>query len=360
MRSKPASGSWRSSVSQIFVSGRLRRDTSFWMRAGGRKLRWLGALGCLLWLPVPARAQAQNEVAEESPPEPAEEDAGTSSCSVGSPDRGRLRDSALLEETPYLFVRESRRRAQYGTAELVGLVQRSAAAVGLALEGPKLVVGDLSGRRGGRLSPHRSHRSGRDVDMGFYLLDAEGSMTQPPHFVPIRRDGCGRIRDDRFCFDASRNWALLSAVVQDPVARVQYVLVAPDIARRVIAEAERQGAPSELIERVRTVTQPHAGSHAHRSHFHVRIYCPVDDRPDCRDEPPFHPWYEGEPAPPGPAVRRLRLRQRRAAQRRAQQRARRRAARAQRSRTRRAAQRERRRAAIQAARERRAARRATE
>lgn len=328
------------------------------MRARGRKQRLLGALGCLLWLPVPNWAQAQNEVTEESPPEPAQEAAGTPSCSVGSPDRGRLRAPALLEETPYLFIRESRRRAQYGTAELVGLVRRSAAAVGMEEVGPKLVVGDLSGRRGGRLSPHRSHRSGRDADLGFYVLDAQGQAAQPPHFVRIRRDGCGRIRDERYCFDAARNWALLAAVVQDPVARVQYVLVAPDIRARVLAEGERQGAPGELIERVRTVTQPHAGSHSHRSHFHVRIYCPVDDRPDCRDEPPFHTWYEGDPTAPGPAVRRVRQRQRLAARRRAQRRALRRVARVERNRARRAARRGHRRAAIRAARERRAARRA--
>lgn len=326
------------------------------------------ALGCLLWLPALALAQPPSQLAVVEPPGPADPlppgsasggmehtsaaepapeipapEAGSPSRSVGSPDRGRLEDSAALEETPYLFVRHSRRPALYGTAELVGLVQRSAQAVWTAFEGPKLVVGDLSGPRGGRLSPHRSHRSGRDVDIGFFLLDDAGNPAQAPFFVRLRRDGCGHIRDQRYCIDPARSWALLSAIVQDPLAQVQYVLVAPDIRNRVLAEGRRQGASAELIDRVSVVTEPHAGSHSHRSHFHVRIYCPVDDRPSCHDEPPFHEWYEGEPAPPGPAVRRVRQRQRRAAQTRAERRDRARAARARTQRERSAAEREQRR-----------------
>ncbi len=35
----------------------------------------------------------------------------------------------------------------------------------------------------------------------------------------------------------------------------------------------------------------------HDNHFHVRIYCPVNDRSHCQDSAPYWPWYDG--APPG-------------------------------------------------------------
>jgi hypothetical protein len=51
------------------------------------------------------------------------------------------------------------------------------------------------------------------------------------------------------------------------------------------------------------MVQPKRG-HKHANHFHVRIYCPADDRPHCRDSAPYWPWYrtteatESEPALP--------------------------------------------------------------
>jgi len=283
--------------------------------------RTLAVLAMLALPPGVAGAQTRSEAAEEGDVEAPDE--GSESRSVGVPDRGRLLEPAQLDDTDDLFIRTSRRSAHYGTAELVALIRHAAEAVSSAHPGPRLVVGDLSRRRGGRFGPHRSHQSGRDADLGFYLLDAEGQSTQAEQFVSLGRDGCGSVRDDRFCFDAPRNWALIAAMVQDEAAQVQYVLIAPDIRNRLLEEGERQGAPAELMERVQTVTEPHSGSRSHRSHFHVRIYCPEDDRPRCIDEPPYHDWYVGDPAPPSPAVRRMRARQRRVRARRRRIRARR-------------------------------------
>ncbi|MCZ7680519.1 MAG: penicillin-insensitive murein endopeptidase [Sandaracinaceae bacterium] len=201
-------------------------------------------------------------------------------------DRGRLTAGVELTGDAHIVRRDGRRAAWYGTRELVEVIRHGAAEVARAHPGPRLVVGDLSAERGGRLSPHRSHRSGRDADLGFYLLGEDGSSVEAPQFVRLARNGCGRLRDQRYCFDAARNWALLVALVTHPLARVQYILVSPDIRARVLAEGERRGAPAELLERVRVATAPHSGSHSHRSHFHLRIYCAPDDRPDCVDEPP--------------------------------------------------------------------------
>ncbi|MBX3276229.1 MAG: penicillin-insensitive murein endopeptidase [Sandaracinaceae bacterium] len=281
--------------------------------------RWLLVLACVAHVPRAARAQpsaessASERLAMVDPPAAREaRPAPSPSTSHGVPDRGRLSSAVPLEPTPHLFVRQSRGAAQFGTAELVGLIQRAAAAVAQAHPGPRLVAGDLSRARGGRAPPHRSHQSGRDADLGLYVLDASGQPATLDRFVSLRRDGCGEAAGARYCFDVERSWALVAAMVSDPIARVQYVLIAPDLRRRLLAEGERRRAPAELLARVALVTEPHAGSHSHRSHFHVRIYCPPDDRPGCIDEPPYHAWYEGTPAPPTPAVRGMRARQRRA------------------------------------------------
>lgn len=292
----------------------------------GRTIRL--SLFATLAFATSASAQARSApVLAHTLPPAAVERAPSPSRSVGVPDRGRLRDSVELTATPHLFVREARRPATFGTAEMVGLITRAAARVRTSGTGPRLVVGDLSGRNGGRLSPHRSHRNGRDADIGFFLVDAAGQPIEPPHFVQIRRSGCGDLRGVRYCFDPARNWDLMVALTSDPEARVQYVLVAPDIRRRLLEEGARRNAPADVIERVSIATEPHSGSHSHRSHFHVRIYCPLDDRPECVDEPPFHAWYEGQPAPRGPTLTARRARERAVRARQARARARRRAAR---------------------------------
>ncbi len=272
-------------------------------------------------------AQASSEggevLASAAPSSAASQSEASSSRSVGVPDRGRLREAARLATSEVLRVRDER-DASYGTAELVQLIERAAARVAAASPGAPLVVGDLSRERGGHLSPHRSHRSGRDADIGFYLVDEEGHSAEVERFVNLRRSGCGRFQGHRYCFDAARNWALAVELVSDPRAPVQYLMVAPDIRRRVLRAGEQAGAAEELLERVRTATAPHSGSRSHRSHFHIRIYCPEDDRPGCIDEPPYHDWYVGTPSPDVGRVMHRRARGRRAARRRA---ARRRAAR---------------------------------
>lgn len=288
-------------------------------------------VGAALYAPGAAAAQAGGvlvrvappsgegaAVAEPAPPSPSR------SRSIGVPDRGRLSAAVELTSDAHIVRREGRRAAWYGTRELVDVIRHAAAEVARAHTGPRLVVGDLSAERGGRLSPHRSHRSGRDADLGFYLVGEDGTAIEAPQFVSLSRSGCGRLRDQRYCFDAARNWTLLVALLTHPIARVQYVLVAPDIRARVLAEGERRGAPADVLERVRVATAPHGGSHSHRSHFHLRIYCAPDDRPECVDEPPYHAWYDGTPSPQAAEVRRRRVRvQRAAARRRAARRARR-------------------------------------
>lgn len=276
------------------------------------------AAGAALFALTAGSASAQGDDPTEVRPSP--DDAGdvdelagptrfrSKSLSVGVADRGRLRNGARVAKSPHVV---GRRGSSYGTRELVELLGRAAARVAEDHPGSKLRIGDLSSARGGRIRPHRSHQSGRDADIGFYLSDPDGGFAEPGAFVNIGRDMTGEHREQTVSFDVVRNWALLEALLTDPVARVQYVFVAEWLREALLSHAEAQGVPEELRAHAQAVLHRDPGN-AHRNHFHVRIYCPVDDRPHCVDEPPYHDFYAGEPPPPD--VRR-RLSRRRAQQR---------------------------------------------
>lgn len=299
------------------------------------KFGWLLACVLVFWL-VPNKIIAQDGGVEPGAP--------SSSVSVGIPTRGVLQNGVEVHPNDALQVSRASRGERFGTVEMVNMLGRVAEHVKAILPGSRLLIGDISAPRGGRIRPHRSHRNGRDVDIGFYLLDTDENPAPTEGFVNIERDGCGVDRQQiRYCFDGARNWELLAALVSDPEIRVQYVFIVPYVREMVLRAGEERGASEDVIERVRTVTEPHQGSHAHRNHFHVRVYCDVHDRPRCLDEPPYHTWYEGTPAPLTASAREG-IRQRRArsqARRRRinrQRSARRQAERRQRVRRRRAAQ----------------------
>jgi penicillin-insensitive murein endopeptidase len=219
------------------------------------------------------------------------------SQSVGLPFRGSLRHGVLLRESDH--VRYAGEYAPtghfYGTQELVNLLERAAAHVARRLPGARLSVGELSAQRGGAIAGHRSHRNGRDVDIAFYMLDAASHPYDPFGFAAFDRHGHGLAPNESLHFDDARNWELVSRLVTDPDARVQYVFVADTLRARLLAEARRRHASARAIHRAETVMVQPTHGHPHRNHFHVRIYCPPADRPACEDREPFHAWYPGTP-----------------------------------------------------------------
>jgi penicillin-insensitive murein DD-endopeptidase len=188
----------------------------------------------------------------------------------------------------------------YGTSEMVGMLQRSAQLIATRWPGSQLAVGELSGPRGGKLKGHRSHRNGRDVDIAFFMRDAAGQAAPLHGFVACKGDGSAGQRERKLYFDDAKNWALVATMLRDPEARVQYILVAKRIRARLLIEGRRQGESEDFLRGAAAVMiQPK--HHQHANHFHVRIYCSADDRPQCRDRAPFWPWYDG-PARPGRVV----------------------------------------------------------
>lgn len=222
---------------------------------------------------------------------------GLRSRSLRFPWDGRLTRGLRVAESEYVrHVPEYAPNGNFhGTWELAQLVERAARRVAFRVPGARLSIGELSRSGGGALGGHHSHTSGRDVDIGFYVTTPEGKPQYTYAFADFDANGRGLAPNGYLRFDDARNWELVAKLVTDGDARVQYIFVAQALRSRLLAHAERIGAPASVIERARSVLIQPGHGHPHRNHFHVRIYCPPADRPACSDRAPFWPWYPGQP-----------------------------------------------------------------
>lgn len=200
---------------------------------------------------------------------PAKAQPAARAASVGSPNEGRLEGGKKLEPTKSLRLVGGHR---WGVPSLVGMLERSAAKVAKRFPGSTLNVGDLSRKGGGDVDGHRSHESGRDADVGFYLRKG-GKPWADPRFSAIDADGTvvGR---PAVRFDDARNWALIEAWLTDREANVLQIFVAQHLKLRLLAEARRSGAPAALQNRAAFVLIQPSRALPHDNHFHVRVACP--------------------------------------------------------------------------------------
>ncbi len=145
----------------------------------------------------------------------------------------------------------------------------------------EIVIGDISRECGGSLGPHRSHQSGRDVDL--WLPIAGGRYGR----------GCDHCGTD-FCrpepheIDWHATWALVQALAARP--EIEVVFLDFDLQAKLRRSALESGAdPASLDAAIQwprrgapTLVQ-HSAGHVH--HMHIRFRCPPDD-PSCDPRPP--------------------------------------------------------------------------
>ncbi len=158
-----------------------------------------------------------------------------------------------------------------------------------------LLVGDLSLERGGPIAGHHSHQNGRDIDVGYYTTDAGGKPTLSAGFVPF--DAQGRATNaPGVRFDDARNWSFLQALLTDGRAEVRSVFVASWLRERLLRQAERAGAPKDVVARAASLMMQPPDAEPHHDHFHVRIACVDTQRASiCRDDSVVRPGGEGGP-----------------------------------------------------------------
>jgi penicillin-insensitive murein endopeptidase len=163
------------------------------------------------------------------------------------------------------------------------MLQRSAKDVAGAMPGSVLLVGDLSAQGGGPISGHRSHQSGRDADLAFYMKDSRGRSVTPTDLVTFGGDG-NAVDGSGFVFDDRRNWLLLQSWARDRRAGLSHVFISDPLRARLLAFARRHAKyRSDVDAATALLKQPEQGE-AHDDHFHVRISCPHDQRDICREE----------------------------------------------------------------------------
>jgi penicillin-insensitive murein endopeptidase len=163
---------------------------------------------------------------------------------------------------------------RWGLGALVSLIDHGARSVRKEFPDSVLSVGHLSRRGGGDLDRHASHESGRDADVGFYITNQQGKPIYAEHFVRFLGDGTAPSWPGAK-FDDARNWAFVSSIVADGRAHVSYLFVASPLRARLLAYAQKIGAPYAVRVRASEVMAQPRGSLPHDDHFHVRISCPA-------------------------------------------------------------------------------------
>lgn len=174
----------------------------------------------------------------------------------------------------------SDRGLNYGIEELVGMLVHVGRTLDMRKDGLVLSVGDLSRPRGGRSPWHRSHQTGRDVDLLFFVRNHEGKIVRGKTMFHHDKNGAqigAASPEETHHFDVAANWHMVAALLDNPLAEVQYIFIQDDLRQLLLDYAGMSGVKPSLIARAaRTLMQP-GDSAPHDDHMHVRIFCPKSD-----------------------------------------------------------------------------------
>lgn len=223
------------------------------------------------------------------------------SGSIGVPHHGMLTVASELPNSGAGF-RRFRRYGEYnwGHPRLVAALQRAAATVESAFPGgAPLVIGDLSARYGGKIPRHNSHRTGRDVDLLWYVTTPAGAPVPSPGFVRLGSDGLAPIEPtgDYVRIDLERQWLLIKTLLSDETARVQLMLCSREVEALLIDYARARGEPDRIVWQAETVLMEPGDSLPHDDHIHLRIACtPEETVAGCEGGGPYWGWLPPLPA----------------------------------------------------------------
>ncbi len=192
------------------------------------------------------------------------------SSSIGAPFAGRLMNGVQLPPGPGYTVREPVN--SWGTQETIENILKAIACFRkLHPNAPKVVVADISRRYGGRLKRHKSHQSGRDVDIGIFGTVNNSETNLVDH----------RPRE----VNIPLTWDLINCFIK--TGKVKLIFLDYWIQKRIynyLKQHPEKMPPNmtfkDLIEYPRG-KHSHVGliryEPGHRSHFHVRFVCPKHD-----------------------------------------------------------------------------------
>ncbi|MDX9722984.1 MAG: penicillin-insensitive murein endopeptidase [Myxococcota bacterium] len=190
------------------------------------------------------------------------------SASVGSANKGKLKGGEQLPDGKGYKVRN--RSHSWGTNLTVSTIMTVMAKYAAKYpKGARFVIGDLSFENGGKMKPHLSHQSGRDVDISFAAKGNE----QLDGFVKMSKKN----------FDAEKNWYVIKSFVD--TGDVQYIFVNYELQELLYEYATEQGVSESYLEKVlqypngkRSHEAIVRHSKGHDDHMHVRFVCPKGDK----------------------------------------------------------------------------------
>ncbi len=170
----------------------------------------------------------------------------------------------------------SNRNRGWGSHEMIEMIEKAASEIHRLFPAKdRLLVGDISASRGGRISRHNSHQNGLDVDLAFYRLDGVEQSTQHEQGFLERMVKRGKISEN---FDVVRNWELLKSLHR--FGKVNRIFLDKLIKLELCKHAEFLGE-KELYQDVLRNLRPYPN---HSDHLHVRIQCP-ENASSCRNQP---------------------------------------------------------------------------
>lgn len=184
--------------------------------------------------------------------------------SVGLPQRGKLSDGVPLPEHP-LWLRGNPDHL-FGSAHTIKTVHRAFSILrGEKGYTPALLIGAISKRSGGRFAPHRSHQSGRDIDIRLPLRPGT-AVTHDPTADEV---------------DWYATWVLIESFVA--TGEIEAVFLNEAHHERLYRAGRALGvAREDAFEIVRWPRWRGAGivQHAegHNAHLHVRVRCGASER----------------------------------------------------------------------------------
>jgi murein endopeptidase/LysM repeat protein len=158
--------------------------------------------------------------------------------------------------------------SSWGTQETIDFLQTAIAKVRTQFPSShKLFIGDISMKSGGYFVPHKSHQSGRDVDISYYYK------------VGDKNDARWYRRATAANLDRARTWAFVRALITE--TDVQYIFMNTSVQKLVKEFARSAGEDDAWLDSIFQVGNRGGAApiilHAegHDTHIHIRFFNPI-------------------------------------------------------------------------------------
>lgn len=170
--------------------------------------------------------------------------------SFGTTSRGVLHAGVALPDRGEGFVRSRPGEStRFGTPHLLEAIERAVGEVARRFPGSaSMRIGDVAAPTGGRHPRHGSHRTGRDVDVIFFVTNPAGRSRLGRGWLAMNRFGFAvehRITEEGeggpagglFFYDTPRNWWFVRTLLLDDEAAVQSIFVSAGVKAHLLRYA---------------------------------------------------------------------------------------------------------------------------